>query len=60
MVRSTVEAGDISFPTTSSLALKSTNSPIEWVWEALLPGVKRPEREFIANLKNASSYTSQP
>jgi hypothetical protein len=54
------------FSTAPKPALESTQPPIQWVPEALSPGVKRPGREADhslpsnAEVKNAWRYTSTP
>jgi hypothetical protein len=49
-------------PTVSRPALRATQSPIQWVLEALSPRVKQPECEASHSLLLVlrSSYTSTP
>jgi hypothetical protein len=58
--------GIFSFATASRPALGPTQHPIQWVPEALSPGIKRPGREADhsspsrSDDKNAWSYTCTP
>jgi len=58
--------GIFLFATASRPALVTTQSPIQWIRGALIPGLKRPEFEAdhstpsSAEIKNVWSYTSTP
>jgi hypothetical protein len=57
---------EIFFLTTASTDLMPSQSHIQWVSAALVPGIKRQEREADhsppsnTEVKNAWSYTSTP